>query len=298
MTRYFGKVADPQRLLARERAPVTGRRVPKVRSKQSQATPASTATTGGIPVAAVVAGAVVAVLAVAGVVAAIAKSSGSDGAAGQTTITVTESAPVAPVAPTASAASPITSSVTADAATSTVQPSTTVGVTSTTSVLGPVVRLVSSAAATAATIIPTDPASSATYSGPLPVFNFAIDCTADGCDFSMRAFAPGTVTDEGLTTVPATAGRFVITSTRAATCTTSSGNQLSRDVASVIDLTLLGSQLVNGVSVPQQVTGTLSTVTPDAGYVPKVGDVVDEGAEVGCAGQTLVFDVAGTLAAG
>jgi hypothetical protein len=130
------------------------------------------------------------------------------------------------------------------------------------------------------------------------VFNFAIDCTAAGCDFSMRAFAPGTVTDEGLTTVPATAGRFVITSTRAATCTTSSGNQLSRDVSNVIDLTLSGSQVVNGVSVPQQIAGTLTTVTPDAGYVPKVGDVVDDGAEVGCAGQTLVFDVAGTLASG
>jgi hypothetical protein len=292
MTHYFRRVADPQRLLARERAPVTGRRVPKVRSKRSQATQASTAATAGVPVAAAVAGAVVAVLAVVGVVAAIAKSSGSDDTAGQATVTVTESAA------TATAASPIASPVTTDAATSTDQPGTTIGITSTTSVVGPVVRLVSAAAATAATVIPTDPAASANYAGPLPVFNFAIDCTIDGCDFSMRAFAPGTVSDEGLTTVPATAGRFVITSTRAATCTTSSGNQLSRDVSSVIDLTLSGSQLVNGVSVPLQIAGTLTTVTPDAGFVPKVGDVVDEGAEVGCAGQTLVFDVAGTLASG
>lgn len=292
MTRYFRKVIDPQRLLARERAPVTGRRVPKERSKRSQETQASTGVSAGVPVAAVVAGAAVAVLAVVGVVAAIATSSGSDDAAGPTTASVTEPAP------TGTAAFPIASPITADVVTSTDQPATTVGTTSTTTAVGPVVRLVSAAAATAATIIPTDPATSATYSGPLPVFNFAIDCVADGCNFSMRAFAPGTVTDEGLTTVPATAGRFVITSTRAATCTTSSGSQLSRDVSSVIDLTLSGSQLVNGVPVPQQIAGTLTTVTPDAGYVPKVGDVVDEGAEVGCAGQTLVFDVAGTLASG
>ncbi len=289
MTRYFRKVADPQRLLARERAPVTGRRVPKVRSKRDQATQASTAATAGVPFAAVVAGAVVAVLVAAGVVTAIAMSSGGDDAAGQATVTVTKSAPPA------ATASPATSPITADSATSTALPSTTVGVTSTTSVVGPVVRLISAAAATGATVIPTDPAASATYSGPLPVFNFAIDCAPDGCNFSMRTFAPGTVTDQGLTTVPATAGRFVITSTRVATCTTSGGNQLSRDVSSVVDLTLSGSQLVNGVSVPQQISGTLTTVTPDAGYVPKVGDVVDQGAEVGCAGQTLVFDVAGAL---
>lgn len=295
MTQYFRKVVDPQRLLARERAPVTGRRVPKVRSKRTQATQATSATaSAGVPVAAVVAGAVVAVLAVVGVVAAIAKSSGSDETAGPTTITVPEAAP------TAAVASPITTVAT----TSTNQPGTTVGVTSTRSttsttlVIGPVVRLVSAAAATAATIIPTDPAASADFAGPLPVFNFAIDCAANGCNFSMRAFAPGTVSDQGLTTVPATAGRFVITSTRAATCTTSSGGQLSREVSSVIDLTLSGSQVVTGVSVPSQIAGTLTTVIPDAGYVPKVGDAVNEGAEVGCAGQTMVFDVAGALAPG
>lgn len=114
----------------------------------------------------------------------------------------------------------------------------------------------------------------------------------------MRAFSPGTVTDEGLTTVPATAGRFFITSTRASTCTTDSGNQLSRDVSNVVDLTLSGSQVVNGLAVPQQIVGTLTTVTPDAGHVPKVGEVVDEGADVGCAGQTLIFDVAGDLVSG
>jgi len=232
------------------------------------------------------------VLAVSGVVFAIAKSSDSHETAAPTTLAVAESAA------TGTAASPIALPVTTDAATSTDQSSTTAGSTTTTSVVGPIVRLVSAAAATAATVIPTDPAATANYSGPLPVFNFGIDCTATGCNFSMRAFAPGTVTDEGLTTVPATAGRFVITSTKAASCTTSSGNQLSRDVSNVVDLTLSGSQVVNGVSVPQQIAGTLTTVTPDAGYVPKVGDVVDEGAEVGCAGQTLVFDVAGTLASG
>lgn len=292
MTRYFRGVTDPQRLLARERAPVTGRRVPKMRSKRNQAAQVPTAATAGLPVAAVVVGAVIALLAVAGVVAAIATSSGSDEKAGPASVTVTEPAP------TATAASPIASPGTTDAATSTEQPGTTVGITSTTSVVGPVVRLVSAAAATAATVIPTDPAATADYEGPLPVFNFAIDCTTDGCAFSMRAFAPGTVTDEGLTTVPATAGRFVITSKRAGTCTTSTGNQLSRDVSTVIDLTLSDSQLVNGVSVPLEIAGTLTTVTPDAGYVPKVGDLVDEGAEIGCAGQTLVFDVAGTLAQG
>lgn len=294
MTQYFRKVADAQRLLARERLPVTGQRVPKGQSKRNQADQAPTVATVGVPIAALIAGAVLAALAVAGVVFAISTSSDGDETAGQTTVSAAESAP------TATAAAPAAPPVTPEAATSTStdQATTTVAVTSTTSLVEPVVRLVSSAAATAATIIPTDPAASASYEGPLPVFSFAIDCTAGGCAFSMRAFAPGTVTDEGLTTVPATDGRFVITSTRAAPCTTSSGGQLTRRVSSVIDLTLSGSQVVNGVSVPQQITGTLSTITPDAGYVPKVGEVVDEGADVGCAGQTLIFDVAGTLAPG
>ena len=259
-----------------------------MRSKRNEATQASPAVTAGVPIALVVAGIVIAVLAVGGVVFAVVNNSGSDSSAGETAGTA-----AAPV-PTASAATPIAPPVTA-APTTSGGTSTTVGTTSTTSVLSPVVRLVSAAAASAATVIPTDPAATATYSGPLPVFNFGIDCTADGCNFSMRTLAPGTVTDEGLTTVPATAGRFVITSTRASTCTTSSGGQLSRNVSSVIDLTLSGSQLVNGVSVPQQIAGTLTTVIPDAGYVPKVGDVVDNGAETGCPGQTTVFDVAGPL---
>ena len=221
MTQYFRKVTDPQRLLARERAPVTGRRVPKVRSKRGEATQTSTVATAGVPVAVVVVGSVLAVLALTGVVFAIAKSPSSDTAASPTRVTGNESAPPA------TAASPMASPLPADVVTSTDQPGTTVALTSTTSVAGPVVRLIAAAAATGATIIPTDPAASANYTGPLPEFNLVIDCTNDGCSFSMRAFAPGTVTDEGLTTVPATAGRFVITSTNAATCTTSSGNQLS-----------------------------------------------------------------------
>jgi hypothetical protein len=52
------------------------------------------------------------------------------------------------------------------------------------------------------------------------------------------------------------------------------------------------------VSVPQQIVGALTTATPDAGFVPKVGEVVDEGADVGCAGQTLIFDVVGDLVSG
>jgi hypothetical protein len=295
MARYFRRVEDPHRLLARERAPVSGRRVPKVRSKRGESASVPTASIAGVPVAAVAVAAVVAVLAVGGVVLARSVGSSSGDAVVRTTDVASAS--------TALGADPITSTAATSDVTTTLLPTTiaavtTVPATPTLPALGPAVRLTSAAAATAATIIPTDPATTSTYSGPLPVFNVALDCTADACSFSMRAFAPGTVTDSGLTSVPATAGRFFITSTAASTCTTSSGNQLSRQVSRVIDLTLSGSQIVNGVSVPQRIAGTATTVTPDAGYVPKVGDVVDDGAEVGCPGQTLIFDVAGELSPG
>ncbi len=47
--------------------------------------------------------------------------------------------------------------------------------------------------------------------------------------------------------------------------------------------------------MPLQIGGTLTNFIPEAGYVPHVGDVVDQGAETGCVGQTLVFNVAGDL---
>jgi len=125
----------------------------------------------------------------------------------------------------------------------------------------------------------------------LPVFNVAIDCIESGCSFSLRAFAPGTVTEDGSTTIPATAGRFLATSTQADTCTGDQGTQFSRPLTGTIDLAVTGAQLVRGVSVPQRIGGTFTRVIPDAGYVPKVGDVVDEGTEVGCPGQTLIFTV-------
>ncbi|MEP7046644.1 MAG: hypothetical protein ABI949_08200 [Ilumatobacteraceae bacterium] len=292
MTRYFRRVDDPHRLLARERLPVSGRRVPKVRSKRDLTSPAATASRAGVPVAAMIGGAVIAALVVTGVVVAWSRSSRSGDAVVATTVTTFVPAP------TASVAAPIKPPNPDVGVTTTLVPATTVQVTSPLPAIATAIRLTSAAAASAATVIPTDPAATATYSGALPVFNFAIDCTADACNFSMRSFAPGTVTDEGLTTVPASAGRFLITSSVNAPCTTSRGNQLSREVSNVIDLTLSGTQVVNGVSVPQVIAGTLTSVKPDAGYVPKVGAVVDRSAEVGCPGQTLTFDVAGVLVPG
>jgi hypothetical protein len=286
VTRYFGKVEDAQRLLPRERAPVTGRRVPKVRSKRAHDVPTARFAGLPIPVAAVVGG-VVAALVVAGIVVAVSTSGGSSTAAVSTTTTTATTAsviapPVATV-PVATVPEPTTS-----AATSTTTTQAVAVVSS--------IHLTSIAVTTAVDITPADPASSSTFNGPLPQFNFGIDCTAAGCDFSLRTFAPGTVTDEGLTTIPAVAGRFVSTSTTSVACTGSQGSRLVRRISNVLDLTLAGSQIVNGITVPQQIGGTLTVVTPEAGYVPHVGDVVAQGAEIGCAGQTLVFTVAGDLA--
>lgn len=286
MTRYFRKVEDPQRLLARERAPVTGRRVPKVRSKRSDGSQASGAAGSGFPVAAIVGAVAVAVLVAGGVVVAVSRGGGSNDAATPTSAATTIAAPIATVA---NSATPTTQPST------TVEPSTTVGVTSTIAVVDASIRLTSAAATTTVSATSADPGGQATYSGPLPVFNFTFDCTTAGCGFSLRAFSPGSVNEHGLTTIPATGGRIVSTTTSSATCTSSNGNQLSRNVSNVIDLTLSGSQVVNGISVPQQIGGTLTSITPEAGYVPHVGDVVDQGADIGCAGQTLVFTVAGTL---
>jgi hypothetical protein len=79
-------------------------------------------------------------------------------------------------------------------------------------------------------------------------------------------------------------------------CHGSKGSRFVRNISSTIDLTLSGSQTVNGIAVPQQINGILTTVFPEAGYVPHVGDVVAQGAETGCVGLTHVFTVAGDLA--
>lgn len=282
MTQYFRKVKDPQRLLQRERAPVTGRRVPKSRSKRGQDAATARFARVSIPIAAVVGG-LIAALVVIGVVVAVSTNSDSGTASEPPATPIT--VPEAPVSNPPDVTAPVV-----PAAATTELVSTTI-VTAVTSI-----RLTSVAAATSVDIIPADPGASSTFAGPLPAFNFGVDCTVDGCTFSLRTFAPGTVTDEGLTTIPAIAGRFVSMSTKAAPCTGSNGTRFVRDITNTIDLTLSGSQTVNAIAVPQQIGGTLTTFIPEAGYVPHVGDVVAQGAETGCAGQTLVFTVAGDLA--
>ncbi|MCU1359650.1 MAG: hypothetical protein JWN99_939 [Ilumatobacteraceae bacterium] len=238
-----------------------------------------------LPTAAVVGG-VVAALVITGGVVAMSRGGDSGTAVAPTTNPV--AAPLATDAPVPPSADVIEPVITV-AATTTELVATTVPAVVTS------IHLTSVAAATSVDIVPVDPGSSSTYSGPLPAFNIGIDCTADGCNFSLRTFAPGTVTDEGLTTIPAVAGRFVSTSTTSVPCTGSNGTRFARNISSVIDLTLSGSQTVNGIAVPQQIGGTLTTITPEAGYVPHVGDVVDPGAERGCVGQTVIFTVAGDL---
>ena len=286
MTQYFRKVQDPQRLLQRERAPVTGRRVPKVRSKHAHDAPAARFAGMSVRLATVV-GVVIAALVLTGVVVlAVSRHGGSATVAPSTTTAV--AVPIASDVPASNPADVVESVVTT-AATTTQAVSTTILAVVT------AIHLTSVAATTSVDITPADPGASASFNGPLPAFNFGIDCTTDGCTFSLRTFAPGTVTDEGLTTIPAVAGRFLSTSTTSVPCTGSNGSRFARNISRVIDLTLSGSQIVNGITVPQQIGGTLTVVTPEAGYVPHVGDVVDQRAERGCSGQTLVFTVVGAL---
>lgn len=287
MTRYFRQVQDPQRLLQRERAPVTGRRVPKVRSKHDGETATARFARMSVPVAAVVGG-VVAVLVVIGVVVAVSTRRDSGTATAPTTNPV--AVPIASDVPVSNNPDVTEPVVTAAATTTTELVSTTI-VAAVTSI-----HLTSVAATTSVDAIPADPLGSATFTGPMPTYNFGIDCTVDGCTFSLRTFAPGTVTDAGLTTISAVAGRFASTSTKSVACHGSNGSRFVRNTSNTIDLTLSGSQTVNGIAVPQQINGTLTIVLPEAGNVPHVGDVVDQGAETGCAGQTLVFTVAGDLA--
>lgn len=291
MTRYFRQVQDPQRLLQRERAPVTGRRVPKVRSKHADDAVTARFARLPVPLAAVVGG-LIAVLAVIGVVVAV--SRGSDAG---TAIAPTTNPVVLPIASDVPASNhPDVTAPVATAPVATASAATT-GLVSTTIVAAITsIHLTSAAVTTSVDDIPADPLSSATFTGALPTYHFGIDCTADGCTFSLRTFAPGTVTVAGLTTISAVAGRFLSTSTRSVPCTGSKGTRFVRTISNTIDLTLSGSQTVNGIAVPQQINGTLTTVVPDTGYVPHVGDVVDQGAETGCVGQTLIFTVAGNLA--
>ncbi|HEY0519218.1 MAG TPA: hypothetical protein VGC84_06970 [Ilumatobacteraceae bacterium] len=286
MTQYFRKVEDPQRLLPRERAAVTGRRVPKARSKRADDAASPRLHRISLPIAAIV-GAVVAALLVIGAVVAVSRSGGS----GTATEPTTTNSLADPITSDASVSKPpqLAPPVVSIGTTTTQLPTTTVPAVTT-------IHLTSVAATSSVDIIPADPNSSSSFTGPMPTFNFAVDCLVDGCTFSLRTFAPGTVTDAGLTTIPAVGGRFLSTSTRSVACTGSKGTRFVRNITNTIDLTLSGSQTVSGIAVPQQIGGALTSVVPEAGYVPHVGEVVDQGAERGCPGQTLVFTVAGDLA--
>ncbi len=289
MTQYFRKVRDPQRLLQRERSPLTGRRVPKSRSKRSHGGPARRFAGMSAPVAAAVGGLIAALL-VTGVVVAVSSDRNSATATDSST-----NPSVVPVASEGPALEP--PAVTTAVVPSPVIPAVSIAPPVATTIVPAVtsIRLTSAAAATSAAVTSADPNGSASYLGSLPVFNIGVDCTADGCTFSLRAFAPGTVTPEGLTTIPAVAGRFTYTSTKSSPCTGNSGTQYSRTISDVLDFTLSGSQTVNGITVPQQIDGTLTLVRPEAGYVPHVGEVLQEGAEQGCAGTTTVFTASGDL---
>ena len=290
MSEYFSKVRDPQGLLQRERAAVTGRRVPKSRSKRSDDTSGPRLRRFSVPTAAIVGGIVAALVVIGGVVFAMSRGGDDSGAAVDSTTPVTVL-----IAPDVSLLQPVDS--TAPVVTTAVSTTTTELVTTTTTVPGvTTIHLTSLAAATSGDVIPVDPGATATFNGPLPAFRMGVDCTVDGCAFSLRTFAPGTVNDAGLTTIPAVAGRFVSTSSKSVSCTGSNGTRFTRKISSTIDLSLTGSQTVNGVVVPTQIGGTLTSVFPEAGYVPHVGDVVDQGAETGCAGQTIILTVAGDLA--
>ena len=301
MSEYFRDVPDARRLIAPERAPVTGRRVPKQRSKRTQRS-SQTGLRAARPW--VLTGAAVATV-TAALIGVVVASSDDDSSikSAEPSSTIAAASGTTDGTAVASVVETVASSVTTSAATepSAVETSvaTTVAPATTITVAEPVVtRLVASAAATAAEAIATDPAGTASFSGPLPLFTIPFDCTGTSCVLSIRDFFPGAITADGLTTAPVTGDRVTVTTTRLGTCTASDGTQYTREHVDTIDLVLSGVQDVGGVLLPAAVDGTLTLVTPDAGYVPKVGDVVDEGATQGCAGQTLIFTVSGPIAAG
>jgi hypothetical protein len=301
VSEYFRDVPDPHRLIAPERAPITGRRVPKHRSKRSQRSSQPSGLHAARPW--MLTGA--AVVAVTGVLIGVVAASDDgpsikDSAPTASTqgVSPTTSAVVVVTAATVEPTDPTAAAVESTLPETTVAPTTTAPETTTTVAVPLVTRLVATASATAAEVIPSDPAASAEFSGPLPVFTIPFDCSDSSCVLSIRDFFPGAVTADGLTTAPVVGDTVSVTTTSASTCTGSDGTQYTRQHTSTIDLVLSGVQDVGGIALPAAIAGTLTSMMPDAGYVPRVGDVVDRGAPTGCPGQTLIFTVGGPISAG
>ena len=261
------------------------------------------------------AGVAVAAVASIGVVAFVAASSDDSRPrdaldAGADTGAAPASAPDSTSSPAASSSAPASSTTDTTAVAATVPTSTTA--TSTTAPLatgahastpdattgpsGPpttpaasVVHLVASAAASNVTIIPADPNATATFNGPLPVYPISIDCSITECSLEIGA------NTETPTFVAITANHAHSVSETADTCSGSQGTEYTRTITSTFDVDVSGATVVGGVTVPISVSGVLQIAIPEAGLVPHVGEAIDNGAETGCTGQTMVITVQGEL---
>ena len=155
MTKYFREVRDPQSLLARERAPISGRRVPQHRSKRDQESQSVRLSRRFPRWMLVTAVAAFAALSAAVIVAAVSGDNSSDTTTGTVPETGSQqSSTSAAVSPTVPLSAPSTAAQT-----------TTTVVSTTSPVGGELVRLTSAAAATGVTVTPTDPNATATFNG-------------------------------------------------------------------------------------------------------------------------------------
>jgi hypothetical protein len=291
MSEYFRKIRKREQLIANERSPVTGRRVSKARSKQQHHAGPRLARgfPRWVPVAAL------STVAAVSTVAIVAAVSGGDSSSKNS------AAPVVSLAPTASTALTALESSATDVPTTTVEsttsaPPTTLPVTTLTAIVPALIRLTSASVATGVSDVAADPGAEATFVGVLPTYNFALQCSETGCNFSLRAFWPGSVTPDGSTLIPAVGGRYQFTSSSVTPCNGSGGTQYSRQVTTTLDLAESNTQVVDGRTVPARLVGSVVTVFPEAGYVPHVPYVNVAGVEIGCAGQTLTFTVDAPLA--
>jgi hypothetical protein len=286
MAEYFRDVERPEDLVPRERHPRTGRRVPKSRSKGREASRFG-ALTGRRLLA------LVAAVAVAGGAAVVLASRDDSntigtGAADTTTPAATEAADTTPASSTVLPTS-VVSTLPATTAAPTTAPPTTAPVTSLVALVP--LRLRMEPLPAVVQVIPADPGATATYNSAPPEFTFAVDCLNGACTFPLTVNFPGAVTAEGFNFVDAVDGHIDYRSSKVDSCTGSQGTVFSREIVSTTSLTLSGAQQIADQAYPQRLSGTLTTVFPEAGFVPHVGDAFPTGTETGCSGETLIFTV-------
>lgn len=286
MSEYFNKVPDPRALLAHERAPITGRRVRKDRAKH----PGGLTPQHGRPKWVPIAVAVSALAALGGIVA-VARGDDSPAPTAVPSI-VAASDPALTIAVTTATPVPSTVVSTTEAAVATA-PSSIEPVATTTP--APIAtssfRMIGTVTTsnTGATPLRFYPNNEIVFNDA-PVLAFVFVCDAAACRFSLRDSRPGHVAPDGSTAITVVDGRVTVTITDPGLCAAAGGGTVTGGTQTeTIDLTLSGTQVINGVSVPTTINGT-HTVT-----FPEIGDVTRNPA---CAGFTGTSTLSGLLGPG